>query len=175
MNDDFFIGLERLELISFFAGFPLLYFLIHFFADFIKDQNKLINKLKLLLPYAYALTGLAFIGYILYNLYPDFSFKQIKDSNQLIYLKIWAFTSILFFIPFFAQKPIYSLLHSLVFFFLLLQDFFHYLSGNKEMLYPIKNDMKVYTDSLLLQAMSLLVVFVLIFVINRIRREKQNR
>lgn len=173
MNGDFFLTIERLELISFFAAYPLLYLFINFLGDSFKSQSRIINRLKLLLPYAYALTGLAFIAYQLYNLYPNLSFQQIKDSTQLPVLKIWAFISILFFVPLFAKKTALSLLHSFVFFFLLLQDLYYQLSGKNEMLYTIKNDMKVYTDSFLLQTSSLIILFIILSIIKKVRSKKQ--
>ena len=175
MGEDFFITIERLELISFFAAYPLLYFFIHFTAESFKVQSKFFGKIKSLLPYAYALSGLAFTGYQIHNLYPDFSVQHIKDSNQLLFLKVWAIFSIIFLMPFFARKPIISLLHSLIFFSLLLQDLYQHLSGNKENIYTVKNDMKVYTDSILIQITALIVIIVLYYTINSIQAGKANK
>ncbi|HET9280093.1 MAG TPA: hypothetical protein VFN95_17985, partial [Flavitalea sp.] len=74
------------------------------------------------------------------------------------YLKAWAFLAIILWIPSIAKKPVLSLLHSLVFFFFIIKDLFVQLfssSGDKEW---VRNDMKLFTFSLLLNSAAFLAI-----------------
>src|SRR5205807_2060212 len=97
--------------------YPLLYFAVHFFAG--PMLKKGITKINLvsLLPVAYAIVGILYLGLQLKNLYPDYTLENIKLTTSDPYLKTWALLSLLFFIPYLAKKPVLSLLHSLVFFY----------------------------------------------------------
>jgi hypothetical protein len=135
--------------------------------------SKLKKWLVPVLPYAYALVGTLYLGLLLKNAYPHFSYENVIGKDGPVFLKIWALSTLLFWIPAISRKTIYSLLHSLVFFYLLLKDLFVYLfskSGDKQF---IKNDMKVYTDSILLTIVALLLLAVIYAVINYYRRSGQ--
>jgi hypothetical protein len=77
----------------------------------------------------------------------------------------WGLLSVLFWIPFFAKKTVFSLLHSLVFFFFLLKDLIKQFPAITADRNVIRNDMKIYTDSLLLNlgAFALLVLVSFLF------------
>jgi hypothetical protein len=95
MDNSFFVNLERLELMSFFSAYPLVYSIIHVIGNNSnKDRPK---KFPLLLPYAYAFVGVLYIGLQFKNLYPDYSLQNIMLSVQQPLLKIWAILSIGFF------------------------------------------------------------------------------
>jgi len=174
MENSLFAYIERLELIAFFAGYSLIYTIVQVIAS---RQNKkptsFINRLVFLLPLGYALIATLFLGLILKNLYPDYSFKNITHQFQYPYLILWGLLAMLFWLPFFNKKPLYSLLHSLVFFFLLLQDMYAQLTsagGGKEIL---RNDMKIYSDSLLLNIASLLFILIIHSFFIRISNNKK--
>ncbi len=162
---------EKLELIGFFSAYPLIYALVHVVSGY--QTNELIKKrLTAALPYAYALVGLLYLGYQLKNLYPDYSFSNITSSIYYPFLKIWAIISLIFWIPFFSRKPVFSLIHSLLFMYLLCRDILSNAFSSNSDRNIIRNDMKVYTDSLLLNAGAFLVILLLTYFIIRIRKRK---
>jgi hypothetical protein len=160
MDNSFFAYLERLELLGFFSAYPLLYAVVNVITG--NSKREVLKKLPSLLPYAYALVGLLYLGLQLKNLYPDYSFKNINLSVQQPLLKIWAILSLVFFFSPLAKKPVFSLLHSLIFFFLLLKDLIVQSSAGGDR-HIIKNDMKIYTDSLLLNLGSIIIVILASF------------
>jgi hypothetical protein len=150
MSSSFFSYLQRLELMAFFSGYPLIYLIILFFAENLPLDNSYRTRLVSLLPIAYALLGTLYLGLQLKNLYPDYSFENIKQPIQMFWLKIWGIFSILFWIPSLRKKPVLTLLHSTVFFLFLVRDLFFQLfslSADKNI---IRNDMKIFTVSLFL-------------------------
>src|SRR6478672_4923359 len=120
MDSDFSSYIDRLGLIAFFAGYPVIYSIILVING---DDRTFVKKLVVLLPYAYALTGTLFMGFIARELFSDPT-NNFASFFQNSYLRIWGLLAVLFWIPAFNKKPVYSLLHSLVFFLLLLKDFF---------------------------------------------------
>jgi hypothetical protein len=166
MGTGFVAYIERLELMAFFAGYPLIYALVHV----ISGNRKISARVAVvkLLPCAYALSGTLFAGMLGRNLYPDYSIQNIAAQFQYPYLKVWGLLSLLCWIPFFSKKKIYSLLHSLVFFFFILKDMIDQATapGGREI---IKNDMKVYTDSLLLNTGTFIIILLLFFLFKKTR------
>jgi hypothetical protein len=162
---------ERLELLGFFSGFPLVYLFVSLLGGKRNDGTRSAKTVKLL-PYAYALVGLLYFGYILRELYPDYSSGHISSSIQHPFLKIWAVSSLLFWIPFFSKRTYLSLMHSLVFMYLLLKDIFRYTFLSNMERYSLKNDMNVYTDSLLLNAGAFLVILLVVFIFRRFNRSE---
>lgn len=171
MDNSFFAYLQQLELMAFFSAYPLVYAIAH--VIFSNSKKEIVRKFSSLLPYAYALVGLLFLGLQLKNFYPNYSVEYIKAEIQQPLLHIWALLSILFFIPAFAKKPVFSLLHSFVFFFFLLRDIFSQLFTTVSDKNILKNEMKVYTDSLLLNlgafAFTVLLSFLFIRYKNRFK------
>jgi len=157
---------NRLEVMAFFIGYPLLYAAVLVIG---KNSKYFFLKASHFLPYAYALSGTLFLGLLLRNLYPDYSPKNISThfSFSYSYLKIWALLSLLFWIPFFSKKLIVSLFHSLVFFFFFVKDIF--FSADP---YMRKNEIKIYSDSLLLNAITLTCVLLFSFLIKKFKRKK---
>ena len=169
MDDDLFAYIERLEAMAFFVGYPLIYTIVQVIGGKRKETTtSFISSLAKLLPFAYALSATLFIGLLLKELYPDYSLKNISQQFQYSFLKVWGVLALLFWIPLFNKRPFVSLLHSLVFFFFLLKDVYLQLSSHpgKEM---IKNDMKIYTDSLLLNAFTFAVIILVYYFYNKIR------
>ena len=173
MEDTFFAYLQRLEMIAFFSAYPLMYTIILFITGNQKVKSNFKSRLASLLPFAYALVGTLYIGLQLKNLYPDYSIENIKLSVEQPYMKIWALLTVLFWIPVISKKTVLSLLHSLVFFFLLIKDLFVQSSLSNGGNHIIKNVMKVYTDSLLINVFSLIVVAVVYFLFLRIRQNNK--
>lgn len=174
MGTDLFTYIQRLELIAFFSGYPFIYAIVYTIAgEKHKIAGSFANRLTSSLPMAYALTGTLFIGLLLKDLYPDYSAKNIAYQFQTPYFVIWGILSVLFWIPAFSKKTIFSLLHSLVFFSLFLKDLFLYFndSMDKEM---IRNDMKIYTISLLLNTATLFFILAVSFIQQRINSRNKS-
>ena len=174
MNNSFLAYLEQLELMLFFAGYPLIYLLIRAIGETGPAKSAFKINIAFLLPYAYGLTGVFYLALQLKNLYPEYSLEHTRFATQIPLLKIWGLLSILFLIPFFAKKIVYSLLHSLIFFFFIVKDLwlkaFH-LTGET----ILKNDMNIYTCSLLINLAAISLVIVFYFLRRLIKRALVNR
>ena len=163
MDNSFFSYLQRIELLAFFSGYPLIYTLIVFTAGNQRSKNNFISRCISLLPLGYALVGSLYLGLQLKNLYPYYSVENLKLTIQEPLLIIWALLSILFWIPFFSKKTVISLIHSFVFFFFLLRDIFLQLSAKSGDRSLVRNSMKLYTDSLLLNLCAFAFIALLAF------------
>lgn len=168
MGEDFFTYIELLEMLTFFSGYPLVYLLVKTLTGSIQVQKFLRLDLAKLLPFAYALTGVLFVGLQLKNLYPDYSIEHLGINIQLPYLKLWALLSLLFFVPFFNRKPLISLLHSLVFFYFVVADIVKGIALTSQV-HIIKNIMNIYTYSLLINLAAFLLVLVSALLYNKVR------
>ena len=159
----------QLQLLAFFAGYPLLYVLINFLATENQGKKSFLSKRWIEhLPSTYALLGALFIGLLLKNISPDFSLKNIAAQFPIPYLEVWGIMAVLFWIPALRKRPIFSLVHSLPFLFilfkdLLLQSFSH--SGK----IVIENDMKMYTISFLLNMVGLTIIYGLSYQLHYLR------
>lgn len=164
--------ISQLQLIAFFSGYPLIYSIVYFVAGKrLNGPALLVKRLVACLPFAYALTGTLFLGFLLKSISPDFSIKNISAHFQAPYLQTWGLLAILFWIPVFNKKPLLTLLHSLVFFLLLAISIFMASSSSSNGI--IKNGMNIYTASLLLNALSLAVILIANFIFSRIIRIKR--
>jgi hypothetical protein len=155
MDDSFFSYLERLELIAFFAGYPLVWLLALSIAGKKETRTPWKRRLVKILPYAYALVGVLYWGMQLRHDTADFT------QSTLLFLKIWALSSLLFFIPLFSRNPVPAFLHSLVFFYLPLKDIYIQATTPGSGPEIVRNDMNVYTDSLLLVSLVVVSLFTL--------------
>ena len=172
MDQSFFSHMEKLEFLGFFSGYPLVYSLTWLLMGY-SAGAKLKKWLVPVLPYVYALLGTLYLGLLLKNAYPHYSFENVIGKGGPVFLKIWALSTLLFWFPAFSRKTIFSLLHSLVFFYLLLEDLFVYLFSKSADKQFIKNDMKVYSDSILLTIVSLLLLAAIYWVIDYYRRSSR--
>jgi hypothetical protein len=171
--DDLMSLAERLEMFAFFAGYPLVFYVVYFFAGKRLQQPVHKNRAIYLFPLTYALLGTLYWGLQLRNWYPDYQIKNIISNTYYIYSKIWALLAIIFWIPFFFKRPFLSVIHSLFFFFLLLRDIFSQLLFHDQDIYTLRNEMKVYTVSLLLNVFALIVVSLFWLLISYITRRKK--
>ncbi|MFC0775001.1 hypothetical protein [Terrimonas alba] len=174
MEDTFFSYLHRLELIAFFSGYPLIYAIVFFIAGSRPSKNKLKGKIFFLLPFAYALVGTLYLGLQLKTLYLDHSVENIKQSFHQPFLIGWGLLAMLFWIPAIAKKPVLSLLHSFVFFFFLIKDMFFQLPAFAVDKNIVRNDMKLYTDSLLLNIGALITITLIYFFLFRLKDRKES-
>lgn len=170
MDISFFSYIERLQMMGFFVAYPLIYLSVQSILGATKNEK--LKRVPSLLPYAYALVGTLYLGLLLKDLYPDFSLAHINSTTQLPYLKIWCLASLFFWLPVLARKPYMSLLHSLVFFFLLLKDLFYHLTNTTADKNIVKNDMRVFTDSILLNIGALILIYIATYLIHQIKRRQ---
>lgn len=171
MGPEMIAYIERLELLGFFSGYPLIYLIILSLAGNRSTRTPFKNKLVSFLPLAYALTGTLYWGLQLRNLYPDYSLSHIKSEVQFPILKIWGLITIIFWLPVFRKKVVISLFHSLVFLYLILKTIYQQflsIAADKDV---FKNNMKVYFDSILLNAATFVAIIVLFFLISRIKKK----
>ena len=158
MGNDIIAYIQKLELFGFFSGYCLIYTILFSLKSSSNSKvQTLLQKLIDLLPYAYALTASLYLGMVVKNISPGFSVRNLNAQFRLPYLQVIGLSGVFFWIPYFGKKPILSLIHSLVFFFFLLRDVFIQLklSQGTEI---IHNNMKVFTDSLLLNLITLVFI-----------------
>lgn len=164
--------IQKLELFGFFSGYCLIYSLI---TSLKKENNSkgqtLLRKIIFLLPYGYALTATLYAGMVIKNISLDVSMRNLHEQFHIPFLQIFALLAILFWIPFLSRKTVISLLHSAVFFFFLLREIFVQMNlpGGKEI---IHNSMKVFTDSLLLNLITLVFVVLMYFFFRYVAHSK---
>jgi hypothetical protein len=173
MDNSFFVYLQQFELLAFFSGYPLLYTIVFAIAGKRREEQAITSTIALLTPFAYALTGSLFLGLQIKKLYPIFSHQPITASIAGLFLTVWGLCSLLFWMPVFTKKHIYSLLHSLVFFFLFVKILFEYSispDGDKHLL---QNAVKMYTGSFLLNIFSLAVVTAIYYLYHGVNNWKK--
>ena len=69
--------IDRLQLMAFFAGYPLIYAFVYVIAgEKRKDPASFSSRMVRSLPFAYALTATLFLGLILKDMSPDYSLKN---------------------------------------------------------------------------------------------------
>jgi len=163
MGNDLMAYIQKLELFGFFSGYCLIYTIISFSKSTNNgNAHTLLQKLVILLPYGYGLTATLYLGMSITNISANFSMRNFNEQFRLPFLQIFALLAVFFWIPFISKKTILSLLHSLVFFFVLVKDIFIQLKlpqGTE----IIRTDMKVFTDSLLLNLITLIFVALMYF------------
>ena len=147
---------------AFFSGYCFLYAIILVLAGNKELRNNFKNRVVSSLPLSYALVGTLYLGLQLKNFYLNYSSGNVMPAIHHPYLMIWGFISLLFWIPLFRKKIVLSLLHSLVFFFILVKDIsMQIFSSVDENI--LKNDMRIYTVSFLLNLASFLLIVLLSF------------
>ena len=150
MDDSFLASLQKLEAMAFFSGYALVYTVTHFFSGNRVLKRPFIDRIVSLLPFSYALLGTLFLGFQLKKLYPDYLMEHIRLTILQPYLLVWGLLSIAFWIPAVSKRSVLSLIHSSVFFYFLASDLFIQLITPSADNNIIKNDMKVYAASIIL-------------------------
>lgn len=173
MDNNLFTYLELALLLIFFSGYPLIYVLIRAFAKAEKVRDFLGKDISIFLAFAYALTGVLYWGLQIKNLFPVYSFVQLKSAFELPILQIWALLSVLFFIPLLNRKPVYSLLHSFVFFFFITRDLILFVTGTVSA-EVIKNNMRVFTYSVLINLASFVFIVLIYLLLKKITAKQSS-
>ncbi len=170
MDNSFFAYLQQLELMAFFSGYSLLYTVILFFAGNKRPANNFKARMVSLLPLAYALVGTLYLGLQLKNLYLNYSPENLKQLMHQPYLMLWGLLSILFWLPVLSKRKMLSLIHSLVFFFFLIKDLLLQLKGSVAGTNMVRNDMRIYTISFLLNLGAFGFVLLLSFLLTNYKK-----
>ena len=165
MGNSFFEYLQQLELMAFFSGYPLLYAVILYFAGNKRSKNNFKSRMVLALPFAYALTGTLYLGLQLKKLYFSYTSGNVKQIMLHPYLIVWGLLSILFWIPALSKKKELSLIHSLVFFFFLVRDLILQFADSSADKFMLRNDMRIYTISILLNLGAFILIILLSFLV----------
>ena len=149
--NDFFTYIEKLELVAFFAGYPLVYFFILLLSNTSFIKYSLREGLIKGLSNAYVIVVFLYIGMKLNHTYNEFNGQGISwNYNHLnFYLKTWAFLGVLFLFRPFKSKPVLLLLHSLVFFIIVAIDILLFMN-HKIQIEVVHNEMRLYFLSVLL-------------------------
>jgi hypothetical protein len=167
VGDNLIDYIEKFELLIFFSGYPLVYSLVYFIhGQSGKKQNAMLLRVPSLLPFAYALTASVFLSFWLREKILEQQIQNFQPHDQISYIRAWGLAAVLFWIPVFNKKPYYSLLHSLVFFFIFFKDLvtgIHSVGGRE----IIRNEMKIYTISLALNITTLILVFLVSAIIKK--------
>lgn len=161
MGTNILSDIRQLEVLAFFSGYPLIYFLVRILTRNTLFKNSKRTELISILPFAYALTGTLYLGLQLENIYPDYTIENLKHHIQQSGLQIWGLLSILFWIPDIPKRQVLSLLHSLVFFLIIIKDLLFQLTGFIRDHDMIKNDMRLYTVSIFLNLATYIFLFLL--------------
>lgn len=162
MSNNFFAYIQKLELMAFFSGYSLLYAIILVLAGNKESRNNLKKRIVLVLPLSYALVSTLYLGLQLKNLYLSYSGGNIGMAIHHPLLMIWGVLAVLFWIPLFRKKVWLSLLHNLAFFFILVKDIFMQISSSVDE-NILKNDMRLYTVSFLLNLTAFILIGLLYF------------
>ncbi len=167
MDNSFFIYLQQLEILVFFSGYPLIYLLVQSIVSIPSFNENVKKRLWLLLPYAYALAGILFLGFELKNMFPDFSAENIAQRIRNPFLFCWGLLSIAFWIPALRRIPVLAFIHSLVFFYPLVIMLFQAKGVSFSENDSLKNFMRIYTISILLYSVILAVLYAISFLLKQ--------
>lgn len=157
--NNLYTSLAQFELMAFFSGYPLIYALVRMMAPVQPEKQGFLTRLVVMSPFAYAVLATLYLGLQLKELSPDYSIAHLGSAVRQNYLKVWGAVGIVFWLPWLSKKPILALGHSLVFVALLVYDLADRLLGFSTDMNKVRNDMNIYTLSLLANvAVYLLVV-----------------
>jgi hypothetical protein len=171
MGNEMIAYLQQLEILAFFSGYPIIYALVAFIKGNRKATSETRGKLFRLLPFMYTTVGALYLGLQLRKFYPDYTFTRIAAEIQIPFLTAWGLLSLLFWIPVLNKRPAISLLHSLVFFFVIVKNFYFQISGSVPDNDVMKNYMRVYSDSIILNT-GILISFLIIYLMIRLIKKR---
>lgn len=172
MNSSFLAYIQKLEAMSFFSGYALVYTVVLFILGNRRLKGKLSDRIISFLPVSYALIGILFLGFQLKKLFPDYSFEHIEFTIQQPFLIIWGFLPVVFLIPVLHKRPVLSLLHSCLFFYFVASDLFFQAITPSADNNIVKNDMKVLAASIILNLAVPGVITILFLVLNYLKKTR---
>jgi hypothetical protein len=172
MENSFISYLEHLKLIAFFAGYPIVYSIVYSVSGNAgMEKNAFRKNVSGLLPCSYACIGTLFLGYQLRGFYEKSSIGIVTQHNLHPYLVAWGLLSILFWLPLMRKRTTYSLVHSMVFLFLLGKYLFPAFSTQIPDNRVQRNSITIYGISVLLNALTFLAVLFVSYIRYRTRKK----
>lgn len=93
------------------------------------------------------------------------------EDTQLLFLKVFGLISLFFWLPVLFKKPVFSVLHSLVFFFLLIRDTIQHILNKAQDFSSRSNDLKIFTVSIALNIAANLVMLLVLLIIKRFQQK----
>jgi hypothetical protein len=161
--------IEWIELQSFFSGYLFVYATFYMIASNYHTSNVVKNKVLPNLPVAYAVVGTLYLGLQLKNAYIS-HLNYFTTYVQFPYLKIWGILSIFFWLPLLHRKGLFSVLHNMVFFILILNSSFlqFWFPSNGDRL--ATNNAWIYTASIIINLVALVFTIFISSLISRFKR-----
>jgi len=172
MNSSFLAYIQKLEAMAFFSGYALVYTVVLFILGNRRLKGKLSDRIISFLPISYALIGILFLGFQLKKLYPDYSFEHIQFTIQQPFLIIWGLLPIAFLAPMLYKRPVFSLLHSCLFFYFVASDLFFQAITPSADNNIVKNDMRVLAASIILNIAIPGLITMLFLAFNYLKKHK---
>lgn len=157
--------LIQIELMGFFSGYVMIYLLVKTFCNSHHKYGSLFSAINKALPYAYGITGLLYLGFLLKNMYPNYTGEYVELMFKQHYIRVIALLSLLCWLPLFRKNAFWSAIHSLIFFLFIVKDIAWYFIYKTVQPETIQNDMTVFFSSLLLNlsTLSFTVLVILLF------------
>jgi asparagine N-glycosylation enzyme membrane subunit Stt3 len=152
MDNSFVSLLQLLEILAFFSGYPMIYLLVKYLDQY-QGMQRFTQKAISILPLVYGILGILFVGLELKNLYVDFNLARFEHP----YLISWGISSLLFLFPFFSKRPYWSFWHSLIFLLILVEKIIFGDFSPEGKSQQIKNYMTIYSISLAINFVLLLL------------------
>lgn len=156
--------LQLLEILAFFSGYPIIYLLVNYISQY-KGMQRITKQALPNLPFAYGFIGLLFLGLQLKTFFISLDLAHFQHP----YLVIWGILSILFLFPIFSKHSNLSLLHSLVFFIVLISKVFFQTNAQEEKSQVVGNYMNIYSISLALNLLLLLLALIATFLLEKVK------
>ncbi|WP_295800421.1 hypothetical protein [Mucilaginibacter sp.] len=172
MDNSFLAYIQKLEAMAFFSGYALVYTVILSILGNRRLKGKLSDRIVSFLPISYGLIGILFLGFQLRKLYPDYSFEHIHFTFQQPFLIIWGLLSFAFLAPVLYKRPLFSLLHSCLFFYFVASDLFKQATTPLADTNIVKNDMRVLAASVILNIAVPCLITILFLGFNYIKKHK---
>jgi hypothetical protein len=116
------------------------------------------------------MAGLLFIGFEIRNMYPDLSPSHLLQRFQSPFLFFWGISTLLFWWKPIHKIPWISFLHSLVFFYFLIKDLIWQKGGGAPDEHLVRNNMHIYSTSLLLYFSLIIAFFLLSFLKKQLKQ-----
>lgn len=158
MGNGFVAYLQQLEFFLFFSGYPLVCMVVLSVGARRKTTSVFFQTLIRSLPLSYGLAGTLYLGLLAKNLYPEYTITNLSLKVQYPFLCAWGLLSLLFWIPVFRKKEIYSFIHSLVFFILFVKEIILSTAAKSDDRSMVHNMMNIYTISILLYIALVIIV-----------------
>jgi len=167
MGEGFIAYIERIELIGFFSGYPVVWLLLNRMLKRRFSLHALSMRIRSALPAVYPVLATLYTAMLIKSLYPYYTVQNLLNIFSITPLRIWAITALIFWLPYLQKRISILLLHSAVFFGLLCYDVWANIRNHSN-LEMLQNDIRIFGISILLSIVILSVVTAFIFILHRL-------